>query len=192
MKKHLSARTLPELLVWVALLSAILLVAACYPPSEPVSDQAAAEVADEADMSEDEAAALAAASEGERAVEEAADEAEKAAEEAADEAEKAAEEAADEAEKAVEEAADAFEKALRNFEDLDAGASEAEVEEAFTEFEAASEDLLAAAAAAGADVDGLEQALDELEQQVRDAMASGEPLEFQKEFLSTWFEAFMP
>ena len=93
-------------------------------------------------------------------------------------------------EEAVEEAADEFEKALRNIEDLDADASEAEMDEAMTEFEVASEELLAAAEAAGVeDIDGLEEALDEQEQQIRDGMASGEPLEFQKEFLSEWFDA---
>jgi len=126
------------------------------------------EVMDEADMSPEEAATLA-ATEGE--------------------GEDVIEEAADEVEKAAEEAADAFEKTLRNIEDLDADASEAEINEAFGEFEAASEELLVVAEAAGVDnIDGLEEALDELEQQIRDGLENGEPLQFQREFLSEWFD----
>ena len=73
------------------------------------------------------------------------------------------------------------------------GSTEAEVDEAFAEFEAASEDLLAVAAAEGGDVDGLEAALDELEQELRSSMKAGEPVEFAAEFasdfLSSWFSA---
>ena len=76
---------------------------------------------------------------------------------------------------------------MRNVGELDADSSEAEVDEAFTEFNAVSEELVALAAAEGADADALEAALDELEQQMRDSMESGEPLQFQKEFLSDFF-----
>ena len=160
-----------SVLTWIALLSVVLLLAACVAPP--------AEVVDEADMSAEEAAALAEAEgDGEDAVEE-----------TADKAEDAVEEAADQVEESVEEAADAFEASLRNFEELGAEASEAEVDQAFAEFEAATEGLLAVAAAEGADIDGLEQALDELEQQIRSSMESGEPLQFQKDFLNAWFDA---
>ena len=161
-----------KLMVLITILILALLLTACGSPES--------EVMDEADMSPEEAATLA-ATEGD---------AEEAVEEAADEAERAAEEAADEVEKAAEEAVDEFEKALRDLEDLDADASEAEMEEAFAAFEAASEEALAAAEAAGVeDIDGLEQALDEPEQQIRDGLASGEPLQFQKDFLNAWFDA---
>jgi hypothetical protein len=161
-------QALPKMITWIVLLSALLLVAACVAPP--------AEVVDEADMSAEEAAALA--------------EGETAAEDAADEAEKAAEDAADEAEKAVEEAADALEASLRNFEELDADASEADVDQAFAEFNAASEEMVAVAAAEGADADAVELALDELEQQIRSSLESGEPLEFQKDFLSDFYSDF--
>ena len=110
-------------------------------------------------------------------------EAEKAVDDAADSAEKAVDDAADSAEDAIEEAADALEKSLRNFGELDADASEDEVDQAFEEFQTVSEEFVAVAAAAGADVTGIEQALDELEEQLRSSMASGGILELQKELV---------
>ena len=176
MSKRFASRTLPKLFILMLALSVMLAAGACVAP--------ASEVADEADVSAEEAAALAEAEgEGEDAAEEMA----QSADEVADETEKAVEEAGDDAEKALDDAADALESAMRNVGELDADSSEAEVDEAFTEFNAVSEELVALAAAEGADADGLEQALDELEQQMRDAMESGEPLEFQQEFLSEWF-----
>lgn len=86
-------------------------------------------------------------------------------------------------------AMEAFGESLRGFGDLDADASDAEVEEAIAQYEAAKTSLLAVAAEEGVDISGLEQALDEMEQQIRSASASGEPLEFQQDFLSSWSDA---
>ena len=86
-------------------------------------------------------------------------------------------------------AMEAFDESLRAFEELDADSSQAEVDQAISEYEAARANLESAAAEEGVDISGLEQALDEMEEQMRSAMADGEPLEFQQEFLSAWSDA---
>ena len=86
-------------------------------------------------------------------------------------------------------ALEAFGDSLRAFGELDVDSSEAEVSELVDELDASWAELQAAAESDGVDISPLEQAMDALEQALRSASGSGEPLSAQKEFLNAWFDA---
>ena len=84
-------------------------------------------------------------------------------------------------------AMEVFGESLRAFAELDAGSSEAEVAAVIDELDASWAELQVVAEAEGVDISLLEEAMDELEQAIRSS--GGEPLEFQQDFLSAWFDA---